>query len=171
MTNTAAQANWQLPLSVVGPIDVGRLIREIDILDDFLMQSAIREPGTPMKMPKTTRIMDEMIQLNTLNVLHETDRQRLKTFLVLVKEKAPVIHISFSADPSPLFLQKILMWLRLEISPSVLVRVGLQPNIGAGCVIRTPNRYFDLSLRERFHQNRHMLVQKLEEINVSGRPA
>lgn len=166
MSEVTSHAGWQLPLSVVGPIDVGRLLREVEALDNFLMQTTIREPGQPVKLPKTTRIMDEMVELNKLNVLQEADRQRLKAFLKLLKEQAPTLHMSFSADPSPLFLQKLMVWLRTEINPSILLRVGLQPNIGAGCIIRTPNRYFDLSLRQRFQQNRHTLVQKLAQLNT-----
>ncbi|GAC1388169.1 MAG: hypothetical protein NVS1B7_7310 [Candidatus Saccharimonadales bacterium] len=161
----AEQQAWQLPLAVVGPIDIGRLIREAEVLDDFLLQATIRQPGTTVKLPKTTRLMDELIQLNGLNVLQDTDRLKLKNFLKLTKAHAPVINISFSADPSPLFLQKIMVWLRTEINPSVLIRVGLQPNIGAGCVLRTPNHYFDMSLRQHFYDKRHVLIQKLEAIN------
>ena len=161
----------KLPLSVVSPVDVGRLLREVDAIDNFLLQANIRQPGTSLKLPKTTRLMDEMIQLNGLNVLTEPDRKQLHAFLTELKEHAPVLHMSFSADVSPLFMQKLMTWLRTEISPAVLVRIGLQPSIGAGCVVRTANRYFDLSLRERFNQNRHMLVQKLTEISTEGAPA
>ena len=158
---------WKLPLSVVGPIDVGRLLREVEILDNFLLQATIREPGTSVKLPKTSRLMDEFVQLNKLNVLQPADRNKLKVYLAQLKDHAPVLHMSFSADPSPLFMQRLITWLRTEISATILVRIGLQPTIGAGCVVRTPNRYIDLSLRERFRQNKHTLVKKLSEIQIA----
>ena len=159
------QSSWQLPLMVTGPIDVGRLLREVQAVDEFLMQSAIREAGTQAKMPKTSRLMDETTQLNRLNLLVESDRKRLVDFLKAVRDRAPVMHISFSADPSPLFIQKIMAWLRTEVHPLVLVNIGLQPNIGAGCVIRTTNKHFDFSLRERFTQHRHLLMAQLQALN------
>lgn len=150
-----------LPISVVGRVDLGRLIREVQILDEFLRQAAIREPGTAVKLPRTSRLMDEIIQINKINVLLESERQRLAQFLVEVRKHAPVLHMSFSADPSPLFTQKMITWLRREIHPFVLLQIGLQPNIGAGCVVRTTNQYFDLSLRQNFIDKRELLAQKL----------
>lgn len=146
-----------LPVSVVGRIDVGRLLREAEALDEFLNQAAIRKPGTPVKMPKTSRLMDEILQINQLNVLHEKERQQLLDFLHTVKNSAPVMHMSFSADPPPLFTGKLMTWLRREIHPLLLLQVGLQPNIGAGALVRTTNKYYDFSLREKFMAKRQML--------------
>lgn len=159
------QPSWQLPLLVAGPVDVGRLLREVQSLEEFLMQTAIREPGKQAKLPKTSRLMDDTIQLNKLNLLVQADRQRLIDFLHTVNDRAPVIHISFSSDPSPLFLQKIMTWLRTEIHPLLLIHIGLQPNIGAGCIIRTTNKHFDFSLKERFVQKRHILIEQLAALD------
>jgi hypothetical protein len=152
---------FQLPISVVGRIDAGRLLREVELIDEFLSQMAIREPGSAVKMPKTSRLFDEILTVNKINVLHTDDRQRLMSFLINVKAKAPVLHMSFSADPSPLFVQKLIAWIRQEIHPLALLQVGLQPNMGAGCVVRSTNKYFDFSLRERFKGKRQLLVERL----------
>lgn len=158
-TSEATDSYLHLPLSVVGKIDVGRLYREVEAIDSFLKQSAIREPGTPTKMPKTSRLFDETIEINKINVLHDDDRARLYDFLNQVRNKAPVLHMSFSADPSPLFTQKLITWLRAEIHPIVLLQIGIQPNMGAGCVVRTSNKYFDFSLRTRFKDSKKSLVE------------
>lgn len=151
-----------LPLGVIGGVDVNRLLREIEVIDEFLRQAQIRQPGTSVKLPKTSRLFDDVINTNKLNILHEPERRRLTEFIEAVKTKAPVLHMSFSADPSPLFTQKLITWLRREIHPFVLLDVGLQPSIGAGCIVRTTNRHFDFSLRKRFDDQRTLLVQKLE---------
>lgn len=151
-----------LPTSVISRIDVGRLLREIEGIDQFLNQAAIRQPGTSLKMPKTSKLMDEVVQLNKLNLLVDEDRRRLLTLMMVIQKKAPLLHFSFSADPSPLFSQKLITWLRQEIHPMALISIGLQPNIGAGCVLRTTNKYFDFSLRERFKKQRPLLVEKLK---------
>ncbi len=151
-----------LPVSVVSRIDVGRLLREVKALDDFLAQAAIREPGTTMKLPRTSRLMDELIQANKLNPLVQVDRQKLTNFLQTVYERSPILHMSFNADPSPLFSQRLVTWLRKEIDPYILIQTGLQPSIGAGCVLRTKNQVFDFSLREHFKQKRDVLVNNLE---------
>lgn len=165
-TLPAADAIFKLPLTVVTKVDAGRLIREMEQLDDFLNQSAVRAPGEPTKMPKTSRMLDETIEVNKLNMLHEQDRQRLLAFLGQIKTKAPIMHISFSADPSPLFTQKLITWLRSEIHPLLLLQVGLQPNMGAGCVLRTSNKYFDLSLRDRFKAKGDSLSQIIKGVTA-----
>lgn len=147
-----------LPLSVATKMDVGRLMRELQQVDNFLNEAAIRTPGTPVKMPKTSRLLDETIAVNKINLLHEEDRNRLIGFIANVRAKAPIMHISFSADPSPAFTQKLITRLRSEIHPLVLLQLGLQPNIGAGSVLRTTNMYFDFSLRKRLEQKGDVLA-------------
>ncbi len=150
-----------LPMSVVGPVDIGRLSRELEAIDNNLMQQQVvkQEP----KLPKTSKLMDQLIELNKVDLLNKAERTRLMQFLKMLKEKAPVIHISFSADPSPLFTGNMVTWLRDNIHPLVLLTVGLQPNIGAGCMVRTTNKYFDFSLARRFDSQRELLMNKLRE--------
>jgi len=150
-----------LPVLVVSPVDVGRLTRELEAIDEALLQLSLRKSGTEVKMPKTSQLMDKMIELNKLNLLQEADRQILKEFLTMVTNRAPVLHISFSADPAVGFLEKLMAWLRREVHPLALVRVGLQPNIGAGCVVRTTNQQFDFSLKRDIEQKRDLLKQAI----------
>ncbi len=162
--------NLKLPNNVVGVMDINRLHREMLSLNDFMHQASIREPGSSMSLPKMSRSFDEVAESNGLNLLQQEDREKLTKFLTAVKEAAPRLHISFSVDPSPLFLGRLMDYLRGAIDPFVLVQVGLQPNIGAGCVVRSTNKVFDLSLRENFRQKRGLLMQyvaKLEANNPS----
>lgn len=150
-----------LPSSVVSRIDVGRLQREVEALDEFLTQMKLRTGGKAVKMPRTTRFLDETTEVNKINLLLKEDRRRLLAFLTAVKVKAPVMHMSFSSDPSPLFMQKLITWLRGEIHPLVLIQIGLQPNVGAGAVVRTTNAFFDFSLRHRFSEKRADLIKMI----------
>ncbi|HEX7632689.1 MAG TPA: hypothetical protein VF401_00020 [Candidatus Saccharimonadales bacterium] len=150
-----------LPVKVATRVDVGRLARELGDIDEALLQLRLRSSGTEVKMPKTSHLMDQLVEHNQLNLLQEEDRVALKSFLLAVKERAPVMHVSFSADPSVAFLEKLVSWLRREIHPAVLLTIGLQPTLGAGCVLRTTNKQFDLSLREDFKKKRALLQEKL----------
>ncbi len=159
-----------LPTAVTGRMDVGRLAREVEALDNFLEQANVRKPGTAIQMPKTSRILDEILEHNKINALVDADRQRLLNFLITVRAKAPILHMSFSADPSPIFTQKLVVWLRENIHPLVLIQIGLQPNIGAGCVIRSTNKYFDLSLRQHFAKQQELLMLKIHGATSSEVP-
>ncbi len=152
-----------IPNGIVSKVDVGRLLREVNALHDFMHQASIREPGTSIKLPRTSKLLDETITINKLNMLVTEDRDKLYLFLKAIHAEAPVMHMSFGADPSPLFTARLIAWLRQEIHPLVLLQIGLQLNLGAGCVVRTTNRQFDFSLRERFKDNRSLLLSKISE--------
>lgn len=150
-----------LPVLVVSPSDVGRLLRELEELDGTLLDRTLRKSGKEANMLKASQLMEQTVELNKLNLLHDADRLQLRQFLQNVKNRAPVLHMSFSSDPSPIFLGKLMAWLRREIHPQILITIGLQPSIGAGCIVRSTNRHFDFSLRQDFAKKRDLLLSKL----------
>lgn len=157
-----AVSQIELPVSAATRADVGRLLREAEAVDSFLQQAGIRQPGTPLKLPRASRLFDEIVAANKLNMLQEADRQQLHTLLQTVYKEAPILHMSFGTDPSPVFLRKLVSWIRRNIHPQALLQIGLVPNIGAGCVVRTNNRFFNFSLKQRFTEARPMLISKLQ---------
>jgi len=157
----------QLPALVMTPSDISRLLHEIDSLENYMQQQRVRMPGQPTaKMPKTTRMLDELAVANGVNLLDAASRAYLGGFLRELLAHAPVVHISFASDPSSASLQKIVLWFRKNTDKHVLVRVGLQPSLAAGCVVRTPNKYFDLSLRLRLQRQRSLLRDAVMSLNV-----
>jgi F0F1-type ATP synthase delta subunit len=131
-------------------------------LEEYLHQAALRkEDPANIKLPKTSRMLEEFANLNKLDLLHKADHDRAMQTLSGLSDHAPMLHISFSAEPSSAFLAKLMVWLRQNIDPMVLVNVGLQPAIAAGCIVRTRNRQFDLSLAESFKKQRTLLADAL----------
>ena len=158
----AHETNLVLPNIAVGRSDVVRLQRELEALGDYLHQAALRKtPTDEIKLPKTSRLLDEFMTMNKFNLLHREDHDVAVKALQDIVGHAPHLHVSFSTEPSSAFLAKLVGWLRENIGPTVLVQVGLQPGIAAGCIVRTPNRQFDLSLGQSFKKNREMLLGQL----------
>lgn len=162
MSTETIDASLQIPLAVVSQVDVGRLLRELDALDTFLRSAEMRQAGTATQLPKTSKLFDELLTINKLNALQQADRDKIHAFLTEVRTHAPRIHMSFSADPSPLFTKRLVTWLRQNIHPLIMLQVGLQPTIGAGAVVRTTNKYFDLSLRRRFEDSKDILLRTIK---------
>jgi F0F1-type ATP synthase delta subunit len=155
--------SFVLPTQVFGVVEVRRLSRELEQLDDYLRQSSIREGGAKQaSLPRLSRLLDTTASDNHLNLLQSTDRDQLAKALQTTLEQAPVVHLSFASDPSAAFLEKIVGWLRGNIHPMTLIRLGLQPSIAAGCVMRTANKSFDFSLRHRFAEERALLLNSLQ---------
>jgi F0F1-type ATP synthase delta subunit len=148
-----------LPLTLVGDIDITRLLREINSIDDFFVEAEARKSGDSTQPPRITRVLNDVSLANKYNLLQKSDRQELTKQLNELKKTAPAIHISFAAEPSPKALEQVLRWLRENIHPLILLRVGLQPTIAAGCVLRTTNKIFDFSLREHLNKQEPYLVE------------
>jgi hypothetical protein len=119
--------------------------------------------GKQPALPRVSRLLDALATDNHLNLLQPGDRKQLADFLKHTEKSAPVVHISFATDPSSAFTAKIVTWLRASIAPDVLLEVGLQPTIAAGAILRTTNKVFDLSLRERFSDSDAVLLEALEK--------
>lgn len=157
------QTKIKLPNDVVSPTDIYRLLREIEMLDEFFRQAQIRTGGTPQAPPRYSRLLDSVVTLNEVNLLEEHQRQELVDVFQHIAQTSPVLHMSFSVDPPGAYVQKIVAWLRENLQDDILLRVGLQPNIGAGCVVRTTNHAYDFSLRKFFDSKREYFGQKLHE--------
>jgi hypothetical protein len=159
-----SKKTFELPIAVISPTDVARLLRELENLDEYFRQAAIRTGGTPQSAPRYSRLLDEVVIANNLNLLQENDRQWLISAFKGLETSAPIMHVSFSVDPPGPYVQKIVNWFRQNIRGDVLVRVGLQPNIGAGCVVRTTNKSFDFSLRRFFDSKHDFFMKRLHEV-------
>jgi F0F1-type ATP synthase delta subunit len=152
----------KLPLNIIDQVDINRILRELKEVDDFFIAAKARPAGTSLQIPKLTRSLEEIAKNNNYNLLEEEHRKNLYNQIDQVKKNAPLVHISFAAEPSPNALEKILVWFRTNIHPQLLLQVGLQPKIAAGCVVRTNNKVFDMSLREHLSQQQQYLAQLID---------
>lgn len=150
-----------LPVGIVSPTDIARLTREIEGIENFFRDQKIRSGGETNAMPRLSKLMDQLAVENKINLLVESDRNEVLKILEQLHKSAPILHISFSVDPPGAYVQKVVAWLRRNVHQYALVTVGLQPNIGAGCIVRTTNKMFDFSLREFFAEKRDFFVEKL----------
>jgi len=152
-----------LPASITGPADLRRIRRELEAIDEFINQASIRLQGKQPSLPKTSKMLDDLASHNQFNLLLAGDRRQTREFLAAL-QSAPIVHISFASDPPPAFLSKIVAWFRQNVDPYLLLQIGLQPSIAAGCAVRTPNKVFDLSLRQHFQKNKSLLLERLQKL-------
>ena len=155
------QSAIKLPERLVTSVDLARAMRELKNLDDWLNQASLRSAGKTVSPPKTSATLEDLAVINGVSLLEPTHRDQLIAVLGAFSEHAPKIHMSFAVEPSAQFLQRMIVWLRANINPIILLDVGLQPTLAAGCTVRTRNKLFDLSLRNHFTENRHLLVDSI----------
>lgn len=164
-----AHKDFVLPIHILGPADVNRALLELQVLEEYLLQVRKADPEG-VKLPKTSRTLDSLADANKADLSSNDDIDHLKAFLQSVQQHAPVLHVSFAAEPSAAFTAKIVAWLRSNVSKYVLVQVGLQPSIAAGCVIRGTNKVFDMSLRRSLRQNKPLLMDIMRQMDKRPSP-
>jgi F0F1-type ATP synthase delta subunit len=162
------EQQFKLPNRVISQTDINRLLRELDALNDFFMAAAVRSAGTPLKPPKITFMLEQTARENKYNLLEDSRRRDLTNRLKAISQSAPILHISFASEPPQAVIEKIVNWLRSNIHPYALVVIGLQPTIAAGCVLRTANRVFDMSLRSHLQKQEEYLIRLIRGA-VSGK--
>lgn len=157
-----AAAPLKLPIGLISRVDISRLLRELGSLEDFFIGANARAGGTPIQPPRVTRMLGTVAEENKFNLLDGPTRKILKDKLEAVHKQAPEVHISFASEPSPKALERLVAWFRSSIHPQLLLQVGLQPSIATGCVLRTPNKFFDMSLRAYLIKQEEYLVQLIK---------
>lgn len=157
-------SGFVVPLSVVSRSDISKSLRELTVIDDYFHQAAVRG-SKDQAMPALGKALGSMAEANRLNLLHAEDRSQLKSFLTKLKAQAPVVHMSFPSEASASFLARILEWFRANVHPYTVLHVGLQPELAAGCIVRTTNKSFDFSFRKRLEQSKQKLITALEAAN------
>lgn len=154
----------RLPSVIVGAGDLTRVYRELKTLDDQLSQLEIASGSGSVAMPKISPVLIELAQTNSYDISLRSDRAKMLIFLERLKDGAPRFHMSFAGEPSDEAVHRIVKWLRDEISAYTLLQVGIQPAIVAGCILRTPNRVFDLSLRHKLNEAQPVLTEKIRAL-------
>lgn len=154
-TNTVA---FVLPAQLSGKTDINRLLRELENLEEALIAQQTKK--TPP--PKVTSLLNQTALANGYKLLEQTHRQHMVEQLTKIRDHAPTVHISFAAEPSPKVTETILSWLRANVHRYALLQIGLQPAIAAGCVLRTPNKIFDMSLGASLQKQTPYLLELLK---------
>lgn len=159
------------PDQLVSSVDLARMTRELTALDDSLHQASLREPGQPVKLARSSQTLEELARVNNASLLDPAHRTRMIEILKVLLAHAPRIHISFAVEPSAAFTREVITWLRKNVHELIILDVGLQPTLAAGCTVRTDNKVFDMSLRHRFEDSRHLLYEKIAQIEPAPAPA
>lgn len=152
----------KLPNGLVSKGDAARLRRQLGMLNDALVGANYRHQDTGAQIQQATPLLAELAVLNSLDLKNQEHRDKLAVQLDDLSNRAPSLHISFTAEPAPAALERILVWMRGSLHPQILLQVGLQPNIAAGCVLRTPNHILDMSLRETLKKQQPLLLKLLK---------
>lgn len=160
-----------LPLSVVSPADVIRLRRNLEQFNDQHQQATLRaKSGNSAEAVSAGQVLREFATMNKCDLEKTAERQALLGDLEALLKHAPTVTMSFASEPSAAFMTKIVNWFRTSIHPALLISVGLQPTIAAGCILRAGGKVYDLSLRHKFTEQRTLLIDSIRKASAPAKP-
>jgi F0F1-type ATP synthase delta subunit len=155
----------KLPPKIVSRGDLNRILRELNRFNDYLVGSQFKNEGQDTVSQNISPLLAELASINSYDLMDENRRKELYGQLEAMSAHAPGLHISFTSAPSPSSLEKVIIWLRGNIHPQILLSVGLQPTIAAGCVLRTPNRVIDMGLKQTLMKKQPLLLEMIKGVN------
>ena len=168
MTDVAAKkyTDFVLPPNVVTHVDVARLVREVESVDNEMTASMVRSKAGAGEapVPALSSQLSQFLEQNKLGLENSKVRTDLVQQLRQLKDKVPVLNMTFSVTADAESLQKLVAWVRESVHPQAIISVGIQPALVAGVYLRTPNHVHDLSLRHMLDGSHGLLVEQLETL-------
>lgn len=161
--------DFVLPPTVISKADVSRMVSEVERVDNELTASAVRSKAGAQEapVPVLSGELTDFLDGNGLKLENSHDRAELVKQLRMLKDKVPIVHMTFAVRADRESLQKLAQWLRTSVHPQVVISVGLQPALVAGVYLRTPNHVHDLSLRAMLAGSHDLLIKELEAVRGS----
>lgn len=150
----------ELPEMVVTKADVTRLIRELEEYSDAVYQAELRggqNASTQYLSPGAQLLVQHHGALFQTSQARRAFIDELRTF----QKTAVQVHVSFASQPSPSVVQRITAWFRRNTQENVVLQIGVDPSIIAGCVVRTTNKVFRFSLAEALRASAPVLEKEV----------
>lgn len=165
MTEQTARtySDFILPSSLVTRVDISRLVHEAERVDNELTAASVRaKTGTAQAtVPVLSDQLQEFLTQNQLSLQNSVERTDLIKQLRLLKDKVPIIHMTFAVTADRESLEHLAVWLRGSVHKQAVIAVGLQPALVAGVYLRMPNRVMDLSMRALLKGSHDKLTAQL----------
>ena len=156
----------RLPDDILRRADIARLVREAESIENNTVSANVRTKvteATKRRSPVSDQLAD-FLDINQIEVRTARQRSKLVSDLRKLKDNAPVVHLTFASAADIESIKKLVVWLRTQVHPQVIVHIGLQPDIIGGVYIRTTNRVHDLTIRAKLSESRGVIKKQLEEL-------
>ncbi len=158
--------DFRLPSEIVSRIDVAALATEAERVDNGYTSAAVHDKIQQSSSEVTTPSPQLQLFLDSNQLSFDDDQTRRQIIAELrrLKDKVPVIHMTFPAEVDQDSLQRLCTWVRESVHPQAVLAIGRQPALIAGVYVRTANKVFDKTVRAKLKAGRHYLAEELEAL-------
>lgn len=108
--------------------------------------------------------LQDLATHNGLKDLNTALVKKLLTFVESTLQKAPEISLSLASLPNVEERGELVSWLRGKFNAQLMLHIIIQPELLAGCMLRTDSNVYDWSLRTALESNQEKLVARLAHV-------
>ncbi len=155
--------DFTLPSDIVTKVDVSRLVREFEGVDNALTAKTVRKKAgaSSEDMPAISPQLSGFLEQNPVELENTGARSAYIKQLRLLKDNVKEMNMTFAVIADPESLQQLSAWLRESVHPHTVIDVHLQPALVAGVYLRSQNHVFDFSVRNALKAKRGELEKEL----------
>ena len=163
---------FTLPSSVATKAQLLNLRKNLDDVLETMTQNRVRihEQVQVEPSPSVSGALASLLATNKLHPTADVIRQ-LQQWVEALLHHAPVVRLTFSSDPGPKELNRMIEWFRQESGKVVLLHIGIQPTVAAGVIIRTTSHRYDLSLRAELLKRTDQFVDAINTVSAATEAA
>jgi len=157
-----------LPVDLYSPDQLGIVMMEIRQRVSQLQDSSVRARTSGDKEKIETAhisaLLTGILRGSGVSADDRAGLERLGKSLELLRDKAPVVHLTLAALPNRTLKRQLIEWFRKEVSPYMLVTFTVRTDIGGGVVVRAGSRIYDFSFRQQIVGNKHRIAEIFEGV-------
>ena len=157
-----------LPLDLYSPDQFGILMMEsgkhLNTLRDAGVRARTAGADGDLPAPHLSALMTGVLHDNNLKLDDPKSYEKLSTGLRVIRDKAPVAHVTLAALPNRALKRQLVEWFRAEVNPYMLLTFVVRADIGGGVVLRVGSRIYDFSFRQRIMGNKHRISEIYDHV-------
>lgn len=154
--------NLRLPVDLYSPDQLSAVILE---LHDYV--GTLRDMAVRSKSKTAKREEEPHVSALLLGALHGAEiklgdakaAEQLLGALKLVRDKAPVVHVTLAALPNRTLKRQLTVWFRTQVHQHILMTFAMRSDIGGGIVVRAGSHVYDFSLKYILVENKHRISE------------
>lgn len=155
-----------MPADIQTPEQLQAAIYEVERYADWLRETGVRREVGATNLPDEPAMAPETLAaVKAWQARKKVTAESLAQLAAALRTyKAPVVHLVLADIAPPALRQRLSAWIRANCHPSALVALSADSTIGGGVVIRTTNRLYDESFRQRLVANRDALAKAVSDV-------
>jgi hypothetical protein len=152
-------ATPKLPLDLYSPDQLGIVMLELRDHINAMRDKAVREKetGQPEEPPHVSALLLGVMHGAGVRSEDQAAQEELQRSLQMIREKAPVAHITLAALPPRTLKRQLIEWFRTQINPYCLLTFSTRTDIGGGIVLRAGSKVYDFSFRHQIVGNKERI--------------